>query len=148
MCQGAGDSGNAPMGKSMGLKDLGSVEVQSASDAVLVALIANGKGKMPTYKAKLSDSDILDLLKCIRTLRKKECEPIDPGICSVFTGLEIQDKYCPFVAIVGEKPGQPGSRRLGRREREYGKQLSIAQANCKIDAYSLEHLSRSTFTYA
>ena len=70
MCHGADGSGNSPMGKSMGLRDLGSAEVQSSSDADLVAVISNGKGKMPAYKGKLSDSDISDVVKYIRTLKK------------------------------------------------------------------------------
>ena len=70
MCHGADGSGNSPMGKSMGLKDLGSAEVQSSSDTDLAAVISNGKGKMPAYKGKLSDSDISDVVKYIRTLKK------------------------------------------------------------------------------
>ena len=70
MCHGADGSGSSSMGKSMGLKDLGSADVQSMSDADLAALISNGKGKMPAYKGKLSDSDIADVVKYIRTLKK------------------------------------------------------------------------------
>jgi len=71
MCHGADGSGNTPMGKSMGLRDLGSAEVQSSSDTDLAAVISNGKGgKMPAYKGKLSDSDISDVVKYIRTLKK------------------------------------------------------------------------------
>jgi cytochrome c6 len=70
MCHGADGSGNTPMGKSMGLKDLGSPAVQSMSDADLTALIANGKGKMPGYKGKLTDAQIADLVSYIHTLKK------------------------------------------------------------------------------
>ena len=70
MCHGADGSGNSPMGKSMGLRDLGSAGVQGLSDSDLAAVIGNGKGKMPAYKGKLSDGDISDVVKYIRTLKK------------------------------------------------------------------------------
>jgi len=66
MCHGADGSGKA----SMGTKDLGSADIQKMSDADLTAAIANGKGKMPSYKGKLTDAQISDLVKYIRTLKK------------------------------------------------------------------------------
>jgi cytochrome c6 len=70
MCHGADGSGSTPMGKSMGLKDLGSAAIQGMSDADLTAAIANGKGKMPAYKGKLTDAQIGDVVSYIRTLKK------------------------------------------------------------------------------
>ena len=70
MCHGADGSGSTPMGKSMGLKDMGSPAIQSMSDADLTAAITNGKGKMPAYKGKLTDAQISDLVSYIRTLKK------------------------------------------------------------------------------
>jgi mono/diheme cytochrome c family protein len=70
MCHGADASGNTQMGKAMGLKDMGSAEVQKMSDADLSAVIAKGKGKMPAYGGKISDEDINALVKYIRTLKK------------------------------------------------------------------------------
>jgi cytochrome c6 len=70
MCHGADGSGATSMGKSMGLKDLGSSAIQSMSDADLNAAITNGKGKMPAYKGKLTDVQISDLVTYIRTLKK------------------------------------------------------------------------------
>jgi cytochrome c6 len=70
MCHGADGSGATTMGKSMGLKDLGSSAIQSMSDADLNAAITNGKGKMPAYKGKLTDAQITDLVSYIRTLKK------------------------------------------------------------------------------
>jgi len=66
MCHGADGSGKA----SMGTKDLGSADIQKMSDADLTAAITNGKGKMPSYKGKLTDAQISDLVKYIRTLKK------------------------------------------------------------------------------
>ena len=54
----------------MGAKPLSGAEVQAMSDADLNAEITNGKGKMPAYKGKLTDEQISDLVKYIRTLKK------------------------------------------------------------------------------
>ena len=70
MCHGADGSGATPMGKSMGMKDLGSADIQRMSDADLTAAITNGKGKMPAYKGKLTDAQIRDMVSYIRTLKK------------------------------------------------------------------------------
>lgn len=69
-CHGPDGKGDTAMGKRMGLKDLGSAEVQGQSDADLNGIISNGKDKMPPYKGKLSDAQISSLVKYIRTLKK------------------------------------------------------------------------------
>jgi mono/diheme cytochrome c family protein len=58
------------MGKAMKLRDLGSAEVQKQTDKELVALTADGKGKMPAYKGKLSADEINAVVAFIRTLKK------------------------------------------------------------------------------
>ena len=68
-CHGADGRGQGPIGKALHVKDLGSDEVQSQSDQELKKIIADGKGKMPAYKSKLSDDDIAALVTFIRTLR-------------------------------------------------------------------------------
>lgn len=65
MCHGVDGSGKA----AMGTKPLGSADIQKMSDADLNAAITNGKGKMPAYKGKLTDAQIGDLVKFIRTLK-------------------------------------------------------------------------------
>ena len=70
MCHGADGKGDTAMGKKFGLKDLGSAEVQKMSDADLTGTITNGKDKMPAYKGKLTDAQISDVVKYIRTLKK------------------------------------------------------------------------------
>jgi cytochrome c6 len=70
MCHGADGAGQTAMGKNMGLKDLGSADVQKQSDAALTATITNGKGKMPPYGSKLSADEIAGVVKYIRTLKK------------------------------------------------------------------------------
>jgi mono/diheme cytochrome c family protein len=69
-CHGPDGKGATAMGKTMGLKDLGSADVQGMSDADLMNMIANGKGKMPAYKGKLTDDQIGDMVKYIRSLKK------------------------------------------------------------------------------
>lgn len=70
MCHGADGAGQTPMGKNMKLRALGSAEVQKQTDAELVKWIADGKGKMPAYKGKLTPADIDALVAFIRTLKK------------------------------------------------------------------------------
>src|SRR5581483_8468163 len=66
MCHGADGSGNTPIGKKLGLKDLGSPEVQHLSDADLKQIIENGRtngtAKMPPFKAKLKPEQVQDLV--------------------------------------------------------------------------------------
>jgi cytochrome c6 len=69
MCHGADGKGETSMGKMMKLRDLGSAEVQSQSDADLIGIITNGKGKMPKYEGKLTADQIKDVVKHIRTLK-------------------------------------------------------------------------------
>lgn len=71
MCHGPNGVPSAGMAKSMGLKPLGGAEVQGMSDADLTSVIADGKGKMPGFKAKgLSDDQVSDLVKYIRAMKK------------------------------------------------------------------------------
>src|SRR5664279_1942205 len=69
MCHGADGSASTGMGKTMGLKPLGSPEVQKMSDADMTALVTNGKGKMPASKGKLSDDEISAVVKYVHTLK-------------------------------------------------------------------------------
>jgi len=69
MCHGPDGKGQTAMGKNLNLRDLGSAEVQSQSDADLTNIVTNGKGKMPKYDGKLTSDQITDLVKYIRTLK-------------------------------------------------------------------------------
>jgi len=72
-CHGPDGTGNIPMGKSLGVTDLTSADVQKQTDAQLTDSIANGKGKkMPAYKGKLTDDQITGLVGFIRELAKKK----------------------------------------------------------------------------
>jgi cytochrome c6 len=68
VCHGADGKGTAA-GKKMGAKDFQSPEVAKQSDADLIKITKDGKGKMPKYDGKLTDDQIKGLIKYIRTLK-------------------------------------------------------------------------------
>jgi len=70
-CHGVDGRGQTPMGKKMGLRDLGSPDVQKQTDKELYDWTAVGRGKMPAYKDKLSDAEIKALVTHMRTFAKK-----------------------------------------------------------------------------
>jgi cytochrome c6 len=70
MCHGADGAGQTTMGKNLGLKDLGSADVQKLSDADLTKITTDGKAKMPAYKGKLTPEDIKAVVAHIRSLKK------------------------------------------------------------------------------
>lgn len=72
VCHGPDGSGSA-VGKKMGVINLRSDEVQKQTDAALIHEISNGVGKtMPSYKDKLSEAQIKELVGYLRTLVKKQ----------------------------------------------------------------------------
>ena len=71
MCHAADGSGSTPAGKSTKAVPFSAPEIVSKSDADLVAITKNGKGKMPAYAGKLTDAQITDVVAHIRTLQKK-----------------------------------------------------------------------------
>ena len=70
MCHAADGSGNPSMGKSMNLRDLRAPEVQKQTDKELFTLTADGKGKMPAYKAKMTEAEINAVVAHMRALPK------------------------------------------------------------------------------
>jgi cytochrome c6 len=58
MCHGATGMADTGAGKSMKVKPVNDPEVKKMSQADLIALTTNGKGKMPAFKGKLSDDQI------------------------------------------------------------------------------------------
>lgn len=70
-CHGTDGSGNTAVGKSMKLRDLGSPDVQKETDEELTAIIASGKGAMPSYKDKLTADQIKQIVGFIRQLGKQ-----------------------------------------------------------------------------
>ena len=70
MCHGADGSGNTPMGKKLGLRDLRAPTTQKQTDPQLAAVIENGKNKMPGQKGHLSKDELKQLVAFVRTLPK------------------------------------------------------------------------------
>ena len=71
MCHGPDGAGKTPMGQKLGVRDLGSAEVQKQSVADLTHLIGQGKGKMPAFGKTLSEEQIKSLVAHLRELGKK-----------------------------------------------------------------------------
>jgi mono/diheme cytochrome c family protein len=70
-CHGASGKGDTPAGKSLGIRDLASPEVQKETDQELIDITTKGKNKMPAYGNSLKDAQIKDLVAYIRDLAKK-----------------------------------------------------------------------------
>ena len=70
MCHGADGKGMTPVGKSLKMRDLTSEEVQKLTDKEIATVIAEGKGKMPAFKSKLSAAEIDGQVKVVRSLKK------------------------------------------------------------------------------
>lgn len=67
-CHGPDGKGSAA-GQKMGVKDFHSPEVAKESDADMIKVTKEGKGKMPKYEGKLTDDQIQGLIKYIRSLK-------------------------------------------------------------------------------
>ena len=70
MCHGADGLGNTPVGKMVKIVSLKDPTVVNAKDADLIAVVTNGKNKMPPNKGKLTDDQITAVVAYIRTLQK------------------------------------------------------------------------------
>ena len=70
MCHGADGTGNTPAGKAMKAPSFLSPATVKESNADLIAITKNGKGKMPAYAGKLTDAEIKDVIAHVRTLQK------------------------------------------------------------------------------
>ena len=71
MCHGADGLATGPTGKAMKVPPFNSPEAMKSSEADMIAITKNGKGKMPAYAGKLTDAQIKDAVAYIRTLQKK-----------------------------------------------------------------------------
>ena len=71
LCHGSDGKGNTSIGKSLKIADLRSPDVQKLSDDDLKTVVTNGKNKMPPFKGKLTDAQILQVISYIRELGKK-----------------------------------------------------------------------------
>jgi len=69
-CHGAQGVPNPGIAKAMGVKPASDPSVKSMSEADMIAVTTNGKGKMPAYKGKLSDAEIKASVDYFRTFTK------------------------------------------------------------------------------
>ena|ERR1700744_1792966 len=70
MCHGPDGLAATPMGKMMKIPSFRDPDQVKATNADLIAITKNGKGKMPAYSGKLTDDQIKDVVSYIRTLQK------------------------------------------------------------------------------
>jgi cytochrome c6 len=70
MCHGPDGTAATPMGKMMNIPSFRSPDQVKATDAALIAITKNGKGKMPVYSGKLTDDQIKEVVSFIRSLQK------------------------------------------------------------------------------
>jgi mono/diheme cytochrome c family protein len=70
LCHAADGSGNTPAGKKMEVKSFSAPEVAKNTDATWIDVTKTGKGKMPAYTGKLTDDQIKDVIKYVRSLAK------------------------------------------------------------------------------
>jgi len=69
-CHGAEGVPNPGIAKAMGVKPASDPSVKSLSEAQMIAVTTDGKGKMPAYKGKLSDAEIKASVDYFRTFAK------------------------------------------------------------------------------
>ncbi|HEX4006550.1 MAG TPA: cytochrome c [Acidobacteriaceae bacterium] len=70
MCHGPDGTAATPMGKMMKIPSFKDPDVVKSTDATLVSVTTDGKGKMPSYNGKLTEAQIKDVVAFIRTLQK------------------------------------------------------------------------------
>src|SRR5215472_7017201 len=70
LCHGPDGKGNTSIGKSLKIADLHSTDVQKLSNDELKTVVTNGKNKMPPFKGKLTDAQVLQVINYIRELGK------------------------------------------------------------------------------
>lgn len=69
MCHGSDGKGQTTMGPKLNVRDFHSPAVAKESDSMLFDITKKGKNKMPAYNGKLTDDQIKDLVKYIRSLK-------------------------------------------------------------------------------
>ena len=70
MCHGPDGTASTPTGKAMKVPSFKDPDSVKKSDADLIAVTKDGKGKMPAYNGKLTDAQIREVVSYIRTLQK------------------------------------------------------------------------------
>ncbi len=69
-CHGAEGMPNPGIAKAMGVKPASDPSVKSETEAQMITITTDGKGKMPAYKGKITDPQIKDAVDYFRTFAK------------------------------------------------------------------------------
>jgi mono/diheme cytochrome c family protein len=69
MCHGPDGAAATPAGKAMQTPPVTSPQFAKASDVELIAILKNGKAKMPAYNSKLTDDQMKALVTYMRSLK-------------------------------------------------------------------------------
>ena len=70
LCHGADGTGNTPLGKQLQAANLHSPDVQKRTNAELHKVVHDGQTNMPAFADQLSDEEITQVIKYLRTFRK------------------------------------------------------------------------------
>ena len=70
LCHGADGTGNTPLGKQLQAADLHSPDVQKHTNAELHKIVHDGQTNMPAFADQLSDEEITQVIKYVRTFKK------------------------------------------------------------------------------
>jgi cytochrome c6 len=70
LCHGADGTGNTPLGKQLQAADLHSPDVQKRTNAELHKVVHDGQTNMPAFADQLSDEEITQVIKYVRTFGK------------------------------------------------------------------------------
>ena len=70
LCHGADGAGDSTLGKQLQAANLRSKDVQKKTDAELHKAVHDGNGNMPPFADQLSDAQIDQVIKFVRTLGK------------------------------------------------------------------------------
>jgi mono/diheme cytochrome c family protein len=70
MCHGPDGTANTPAGHAIKAASFKTPSIIQTSDADLIAIVKNGKGKMPAFTGKLTDDQIKAAVAFIRILQK------------------------------------------------------------------------------
>ena len=70
LCHGADGTGDTPLGKQLQAANLRSKDVQKKSNAELHKVIHDGQANMPPFADQLSDQEIDQVIKYVRSLAK------------------------------------------------------------------------------
>jgi mono/diheme cytochrome c family protein len=70
LCHGSDGAGNTTLGKQLQAANLRSKDVQKKTDADLHKAVHDGNGNMPPFADQLSDDEITQVVKYVRSLGK------------------------------------------------------------------------------